>query len=65
MNLNTIEEGISSFKNAKPVIIVDDENRRELIQKGYQSTPVTLIRSGGDATYVVGFNFKKLAEVSS
>ena len=27
MNLNTIEEGISSFKNGKPVIIVDDENR--------------------------------------
>ena len=45
--------------------IVDDENRRELIQKGYQSTPVTLIRSGGDATYIVGFNVKKLAEVFS
>ena len=27
MNLNTIEEGISSFKNGKPVIIVDDEDR--------------------------------------
>jgi len=27
MKLNTVDEGISSFKNGKPVIIIDDEDR--------------------------------------
>ena len=35
--------------------ISDDSNRMELIGKGYQSTPVTLVQNGDNETYIVGF----------
>ena len=42
--------------------ISDESNRMELIGKGYQSTPVTLVQNGDNETYIVGFNTKKLEE---
>ena len=45
--------------------ITEEENRRELIQKGYQSTPVTMIQNEGDITYIVGYNVRKLEQAFS
>ena len=45
--------------------ITEEENRKELIQKGYQSTPVTMIQNESTITYIVGYDIKKLERAFS
>jgi glutaredoxin len=45
--------------------ITEEENREDLIQRGYQSTPVTMIQNEGTITYIVGYNIKKLEQAFS
>ena len=45
--------------------ITEEENRKELIQKGYQSTPVTMIQNERTKTYIVGYDIKKLEQAFS